>query len=544
MSNFTTRPNLDNRDFTQTSGSSLSLYGVTTVVNDGELNIDGILRSKGIIIDATTGGTGSTIGYGLIFNGERILLQPTLSNVSWGSINGVLSGQTDLWRVISGTTSNVGDITGATNGLTKVDKDIRLGGRLSGTTTIIFEQTGSTYGNISYVLTIGEEENAFNIRTTSNQATNPITEIKSNASEIQLSHSDDITVSTVNVGDSGNEMLTLDVTGGSYSKQSTGIDPQINLPFAKMETVRSDNSAVNQIRVIRTGITITLQNFNNSDLVKLEFSNDGGTKYTDNRIINTGIEYAGNYRTGFTQFTLVDKGFVEQLVSNTSGSTVVLPSAITRTELFTYISSASTYTVSTPAIDVLFLDVNGIVQRKNIDYSVSGNVITLLSTYDNGDIIQVVYYQDYNHTITVEAFWGDIYGTLTAQTDLVNYIDQQILASTPPSPLPTISGYTNISAVTSINFSNYNIFKANVIGDLSPLLTGGTEGLTYVLRLRNESTGTTYNLFWSGNTYYRTDSIPLLNIIEPSTTNDYYIFRLDNYYKINVDYSIAIVTTS
>jgi hypothetical protein len=937
MSNFTTRPNLDNRDFTQTSGSTLNLYGITNVNDiDGVLNVDGKLTSKGVEIDASTGS--SVIGYGLIFNGEKIVLQSIPA----------------------------GDITGATNGLTKVGKNIILGGRLSGTTTIIFEQSGTTYGNIGYTLKLGEEENAFSVRTTSTLPTNPITEIKSNAGGVELTHSDDITVSNININDSGNEILSLDVTGGSYSKINTGIDPQINLPYVKLETVRGDNSATNQIKVIKTGITLTLQNFSGTDLVRLEFGNDSATKYIDNRNVKTGIQYGGNYRSDFTEFTLVDKGFVEQLVSNTSGSTVVIPSAITRTELFTYNITANTYYLSVNPIDILFLDVNGLVQRKGVDYTTSGNNVNILTTYDNGDIIQVVYYEQNIVGVSVETFWSDILGTIELQTDLVNYVNQEILdsigqtivsgvtglsasqnaiyqqlqlkadnnnllkyslssgiisgggitissdptkidigfiigyivdnwtdvnnpvvhyiqyagqtgvsvtylgtastshiaidkngiiqqysqaetnterrdalmlatlghtdntivrsinysvatiespieqlrdlldelklindgntisangvnlninksygtlfgdginrvinrkdphkivisastaasfryrtqiggtggtvtlidptrydnggiltsiggspnqatnqriylfpngniviqygqtiystlsaaitgiqsetfneyiniqqnailisilsvtkgctnlsdtstarfipvskfgesiggaagistgtlqsaynnslqpeiitnstlgavtlkrgstsdddnvfeiingsgtttysinghgipsnlsqtvtsgvtgktpsedavynailASTPPSPLPTISGYTSISGVTVISLTNANINKCNVIGDLTPIITGGTEGLTYILRFRNQSTGDTYNLFWSGTTYYRTDGIPLVASIDPSTTNDYYIFRLDNYYKINADYSITIVT--
>jgi len=66
---FNTRPNIDNRQFRQLSGDSITLSGLT--------NFLGILQSKGVEIDATA--TGATSGFVLKYNGSKILLSPDLA---------------------------------------------------------------------------------------------------------------------------------------------------------------------------------------------------------------------------------------------------------------------------------------------------------------------------------------------------------------------------------------------------------------------------------------------------------------------------------
>jgi hypothetical protein len=72
---FFTRPDLDNLQFRQESGSTLTLSGDT--------NFFGILRSKGIEIDATVTGTTDTVsGHVLTFLGGKIILAPAIGSDS------------------------------------------------------------------------------------------------------------------------------------------------------------------------------------------------------------------------------------------------------------------------------------------------------------------------------------------------------------------------------------------------------------------------------------------------------------------------------
>jgi hypothetical protein len=87
VSNFTTRPNLDNRDFTQTSGSTLNLYG--------NIIFDKSIILNGVNINASTGS--SLFGY---------VLTHTANGIELKAPSGFTSG---------GGSGGVGDITGATN---------------------------------------------------------------------------------------------------------------------------------------------------------------------------------------------------------------------------------------------------------------------------------------------------------------------------------------------------------------------------------------------------------------------------------------------
>jgi len=67
MAGFFTRPDLDDRQFKQISGSTLTM--------SGETNFVGTLKSKGIEIDASTGS--SSIGDVLTWDGSKITLSPS-----------------------------------------------------------------------------------------------------------------------------------------------------------------------------------------------------------------------------------------------------------------------------------------------------------------------------------------------------------------------------------------------------------------------------------------------------------------------------------
>ena len=68
MAGFFTRPELEDRQFKQLSGSTLTL--------SGETNFVGVLKSKGVEIDATIT-TGTSIGDVLSWDGSRIILSPS-----------------------------------------------------------------------------------------------------------------------------------------------------------------------------------------------------------------------------------------------------------------------------------------------------------------------------------------------------------------------------------------------------------------------------------------------------------------------------------
>src|ERR1035437_6431837 len=89
---FFARPNLDDIQFKQLTGSTLTMSGVT--------NFTGILKSKGIEIDATA--TGATAGDALVFDGTKIILTP-ISGGSSGMYYGNTPASITLGGISSGT---------------------------------------------------------------------------------------------------------------------------------------------------------------------------------------------------------------------------------------------------------------------------------------------------------------------------------------------------------------------------------------------------------------------------------------------------------
>ena len=85
---FFTRPELIDEQFKQLAGTNLTL--------SGETNFFGILKSKGVEIDASTN---NILGYVLTFDGSKIVLQPSSA-----------SGGTGLYDLASPSTITVGGI--------------------------------------------------------------------------------------------------------------------------------------------------------------------------------------------------------------------------------------------------------------------------------------------------------------------------------------------------------------------------------------------------------------------------------------------------
>jgi hypothetical protein len=106
---FITRPNLDDRSVRQLSEDVLTLSGLTNFV--------GILKSKGVEIDATA--TGASTGYALKYNGSKIILAADLAGRG-NALSDTLS------QTSHGLT--VGNVVGFHSGTTKYVKTAASGG--------------------------------------------------------------------------------------------------------------------------------------------------------------------------------------------------------------------------------------------------------------------------------------------------------------------------------------------------------------------------------------------------------------------------------
>jgi len=94
---FFTRPDLEDRQFRQASGSTLTLSGIT--------NFEGTLKSKGVEIDATVT-TGTSTGSILTYDGTKIKLAPN---------SGGTAGSSSVYTGITPSTITVGGISAGTS---------------------------------------------------------------------------------------------------------------------------------------------------------------------------------------------------------------------------------------------------------------------------------------------------------------------------------------------------------------------------------------------------------------------------------------------
>ncbi len=213
------------------------------------------------------------------------------------------------------------DIT-ANNGLTKTGTNVRLGGTLTGNTTIVvtggtqlYHDWSDNFGTNGFAQIGGN-----NFRSFETQASNPSwgeTNFRVRANDLYSYHSnsdgdrfDDLTLGEAGFATVANYQF------GDYARLSVST-PNSNVPQVQIFTYDSDSSSNNYANFVKSGFTFLIQDPTNTDVAILSL-NTGATTYRDGRTVKTGIQYAADYSTGFTNLSLVHKGYVTGLTT-TSG---------------------------------------------------------------------------------------------------------------------------------------------------------------------------------------------------------------------------------
>jgi len=121
-------------------------------------------------------------------------------------------------------------------------------------------------------------------------------------------------------------------------------------------------------------------------------------------------------------------------------------------QAFTADGSTSTFVVSNGTLDqISFVDVNGNVQLKGTNYTVSGQNVAFGSAVPSGMIVTVHYAEGTGGGTGGGGTWGSITGTLSAQTDL-----QSALNLKAPLASPTFTGKVTLPT-TSTSSASFNI---------------------------------------------------------------------------------------
>lgn len=112
--------------------------------------------------------------------------------------------------------------------------------------------------------------------------------------------------------------------GGTLTKSSTTIDGDGNsMTFDNMGLlVNSPTDGTN-----RLVLTDTFSQFRSDELI-LTFDNSTGATFTDSRTVKSGITYAADYSTNYTDRSLVDKGYVDGKISGINSASYTFTSGL------------------------------------------------------------------------------------------------------------------------------------------------------------------------------------------------------------------------
>lgn len=245
-------------------------------VNTNEL-IRITVKSEYIVTGSTTGG-GVNVN---LFTGYTATTETRLIGIEEDII--FLSGNSNIT---------------ASNGLIKSGNNIRLGGSLTGDTYITGQSTfqfGTMADRIKDFSVYASDQN--NGIILNSQAGTYIAEF-------------------------GGYGITLDARegGGMYISDNGRGGVYLTSDGGGVNIIDTNYSAYLNLKANGTNGSITLD----STSVKYVLGYYGGqhiAKLFDNRTIKKGIEYADDYSTGYTSRSLVDKGYVDSLVSGSSSTT-------------------------------------------------------------------------------------------------------------------------------------------------------------------------------------------------------------------------------
>lgn len=217
---------------------------------------------------------------------------------------------------VTGITSTIS--ANVANGLSKDAGTIVLGGSLLNDTDIT--ATGSTHTS-----TISLGKSAFNAAFGVSTEYNDGFTMGSTTFEVKHFNGTVMTFDDLNggwnefkVGSSGIEATSNGNNFGRYSLLDVSNANQYGKPDEQpqvFQQIVEDDGTVNDVLFSPYGFDVTMRNADDDDLAKFVITKTG-TTFTDGRAVKAGIEYKGDYSTGFTKHSLVDVNYVTGITSS------------------------------------------------------------------------------------------------------------------------------------------------------------------------------------------------------------------------------------
>jgi len=242
------------------------------------------------------------------------------------------------------------------NGLTDNNGVIILGGSLSGDTSLdstsLSHSSTVTFGNSAFNAALSvttEYDDGFTMGSTS-------FEVKHfNGTTISF---DDLTdkYNEFKVRSSGIEATANGNNFGRYAHLDVSNANQYDKPDEQpqvLQQIIEDDGTANDVLFSPYGFDVTFRNNDDDELARFIITKTG-TTFTDGRAIKAGIEYKGNYATGFTKHSLVDVNYVTGITSQITPTLVVFSGSV-----------AGNVVVDLTTADIFLLNVTGNVTSFN-----------------------------------------------------------------------------------------------------------------------------------------------------------------------------------
>lgn len=217
---------------------------------------------------------------------------------------------------------------------------------------------------------------------------------------------------------------------------------------------------------------INLLSNQKADLSGADFTGDvsisGGT-FTHN-----GLRYPDT--DGSLGYGIVTDGngnLTFQELSASSPSTIANNmTAVLLTDLFTGNGTVTNFTVNNTLTGILFVDINGVIQKQGVHYNISGDTVSFINPPSNSATIQVVYF-GYG-TNDNQIFATQVSNALNSDTFTGNGTQTDFITTNPIVRAVIVE----INGITQLPITNYTT-NSNTLSFASPVPNGDVITITY-----------------------------------------------------------------
>jgi len=191
------------------------------------------------------------------------------------------------------------------------------------------------------------------------------------------------------------------------------------------------------------------------------FTHNGLSYPESDGILGYGIVTDGNGNLSF-----------QELSSGTPSTIANNMTAVLLTDLFTGNGSITDFTVNNTLTGVLFVDINGVIQKQGVHYNITGDTVSFINPPSNSATIQVVYFGYGNNDNQI--FATQVSNALNSDTFTANGTQTDFTTTNPIVRAVIVE----INGIMQLPIANYTT-NSNTLSFVSPVPNGDVITITY-----------------------------------------------------------------